>query len=854
LKVSRELWVRIEPMLEAALDMDPPARAAWLASLDAAQPDVAPALRRLLSTHERAERSGGLESGPRLADAAPWSSSHAPGEVIGPFALLRPLGHGGMGEVWLARQVDGRLEREVALKLPRMHQEGSHWRERFRRERDILARLGHPRIARLYDAGVTPGGQPWLAMEYVEGRPIDEHVRRHAPAIAQRLALFRQVLDAVGHAHRHLVVHRDLKPANILVDGAGQVKLLDFGIAKLLEEELAAAADHPLTRIGGRVMTLRYAAPEQLTGEPIGTATDVYALGVILHELVTGVSPYRAIRESRPITESGLLAEHATAPSAAMTGPLARQVRGDLDAIILKAMRRDPAARYASIESFDEDIARHLGRRPVGARKGTWRYLAGRFLARHKLSFATGAAVLVTLVAGLVLADHERRLAQAQRARAERHFSSVRKLANTFIFDVHAQLENLPGSLKARETLVRTSLEYLDALAAESAGDPGLMFELAVAYRTIGNIQGQARISNIGDPAAAMRNYEKARSLFLGVERAGAGKGEAAVLREHWKLRYEMARAYFYMSDARWQPEIAATRAIAERLAALRGAVPGDRALVASTLCEGGYLRTLATGFDAAAEADIASGVDLIEALARESPHGIDLRKRLATCRTQAGNAFSRAGRASLPRSIEHLRRARDLKLELARGSPNDGTSASLAAAATAELAAVLGLAGQHREADAMIAEALALNAGQRARDPANVELAVDRLGMLQAAARTAYRLGERERAMRIARDALAIPATVPAGTQRMRDVISWSADAKIYLGLSLLELVEEGRVAPERRLEALRESRRLLAEVRDLMAELQARKLAKPREDVIRDVVAALERCDQALLKLAKE
>jgi tetratricopeptide (TPR) repeat protein len=850
LKISRELWVRIEPMLEAALEMDPPARAAWLEGLDAARPDVAPALRRLLATHERAERCGGLESGPRLPDTAPWSSSHAPGEVVGPFALLRPLGHGGMGEVWLARQVDGRLEREVALKLPGLHQQGAHWRERFRRERDILARLAHPHIARLYDAGVSSDGQPWLAMEHVEGRPLDEHVRHEAPSIPQRLALFRQVLDAVAHAHRHLVVHRDLKPANILIDGAGRVKLLDFGIAKLLEEERPADADHQLTRIGGRVMTLRYAAPEQLTGEPIGTATDVYALGVILHELITGVSPYRAIRESRAITDSALLAEHPAAPSA-IAGPVARQVRGDLDAIILKAMRRDPAARYASVERFDEDIERHLDRRPVAARRGTWRYLAGRFAARHKFSFAAGAAVLFALLAGLVAADHERRTAEAQRARAERHFASVRKLANTLIFEVHAQLENLPGSLKARETLVGTALEYLDALAAESAGDPALMFELAVAYRTIGDIQGQARIANLGDPAAAMRNYEKAHDLFLAVERVRPV--DASLLRERWKLGHEMARGYFMMSDARWEPQIAAALAIAERLAALPGATAGDRALVASALCERAHIRTAAAGFDAGAEADIARGVDLVEHLARASPRDLELRTRLATCRTRAGVALSRAGTASLPRSIEHLRRARELRLELALASPTDAISASAAAAATAELAAVLGLAGDQRQADAMIAEALALNAEQRARDPANVELVVDRLGMLQAAARIAYRLGERERAMRIAREALAIPATVPAGTQRMRDVIAFSADARIYLGFSLLELVEEGKVAPERRLETLRESRRLLVEVRELMADFQARKVGKPREDVMRDVAAALERCDQALLKLAK-
>ncbi|HEX5128112.1 MAG TPA: serine/threonine-protein kinase, partial [Usitatibacter sp.] len=424
MRVSPELWARLAPLLDSALDMDRSAREAWLDGLAGTQPDLAPALRRLVEHHERAERLGELETVPRLVSPPPWSSLHAAGDSVGPFRLLRVLGHGGMGEVWLARQVDGRVDREVALKLPDLHGAAPYWRERFRRERDILARLGHPRIARLYDAGVTDAGQPWLAMEYVEGIGLAQYVERHALSIPQRLALFRQVLEAVAHAHRHLVVHRDLKPANILVDATGAAKLLDFGIAKLLDDATDAGADN-LTRVGGRVMTLRYAAPEQIAAATITTSTDIYSLGVILHEVLTGLSPYRAVREGRPLTDVAILREEPIAPSRlALPKPLPRALAGDLDAIVLKALRPDPAHRYASVEAMGEDILAFLERRPVAARAGTWRYRATRFVARHRLPLAAAAAILLTLTGSLALVETERRAAVAQKARAERHFAS----------------------------------------------------------------------------------------------------------------------------------------------------------------------------------------------------------------------------------------------------------------------------------------------------------------------------------------------------------------------------------------------------------------------------------------------
>ncbi|MEQ1519478.1 MAG: serine/threonine-protein kinase, partial [Usitatibacteraceae bacterium] len=369
MNISRELWQQLDPLLTDALEMDEGARAQWLQNIDHTHPQLSPALRRILDAHGRAERFGELETVPKLAPAPPRSSGYAIGTRVGSFALLRMLGRGGMGEVWLANQVDGRIEREVALKLPTVYLHSEVWRERFSRERDILAKLAHPNIARLFDAGVSDEegsrGQPYLAMECIEGESLTDFAALHKLSISARLKLFRQILAAVAHAHRHLVVHRDLKPANILIDKSGQVKLLDFGIAKLLVDGTESNATADLTQLGSRVMTLRYAAPEQVSDGAISTATDTYALGVILHELMTGLSPYRAVRESRALTEAALLNEETSVPSTlsmhddaaverkcASTKILSRQIAGDLDAIILKAMRRHSAERDASIEQF----------------------------------------------------------------------------------------------------------------------------------------------------------------------------------------------------------------------------------------------------------------------------------------------------------------------------------------------------------------------------------------------------------------------------------------------------------------------------------------------------------------------
>ncbi len=861
MKLSRELWLKVEPLLTTALEMDAGARAGWLEGLRATHPEEAPVLERMLATHERAELAREMETVPKLAPAP--SSTFREDERIGPFRLLRLIGRGGMGEVWLAEQADGRLTRQVALKLPTAHERGEVWAERFRRERDILAKLAHPNIARLYDAGASEAGQPWLAMEYVEGESITAYMDSRRLALAARLALFRQVLAAVAHAHHHLVVHRDLKPANILVDAAGQVKLLDFGIAKLVDDAgLELAPD--LTRLGGGLMTIRYAAPEQAAEGAITTATDIYSLGVILHELAVGASPYRAVRAGKALTslmlqqdETGvpstveLSAEAASRRGVSSSRQLSRLVSGDLDAIILKAMRRDPAARYASVELLDDDIRRHLERRPVKARAGTWRYLAGRFALRNKLPLAMAAAVLVTMAVGLVFVERERRVAVAERGRAHKHFDSVRKLANTFIFEVHGELETLPGSLKAREILVKTSLEYLDALAGEAGSDPHLMYEIASAYRKIGSVQGQPGAANTGDLRAAVANFEKAKRLHVAVE--PLLPGDIEVQREHTILSYILARTYVLLADARWQAEITATVKLAEHTAALAGAAPRDRARVAGAIAEQANLTSLMLGQTPEVEATAEKAVAILEGLARELPGDAGVRQNLASTyqRTAAIYMGDRRTPEGVRRAVDRSRKAIDLLRVLAAEAPEDERMPKLLLENLVGLAYALVISGEAREADRVIAEALTSAAQLAARDPKNVEVATDRISVLGQAAFIAHRAGDQARAIRHGREALAISARLPEGARNSRDVRSDVAEAKAYLGYALMASAGTRSLDAGRRRFLLEEARGLLGEAMAFLAEVRAQGLGKYPEEEAREIEQALARCNAAIAKL---
>ncbi len=380
--------------------------------------DVRAEARRLLAADARAgdflsePAAAGVPSA--IAELAHAQSSATAGDVIGPFRLVSLVGRGGMGEVWVGERTGADFEQRVAIKLLPIASDASA-AARFRRERRILGKLSHPRIAKLLDGGVTPSGRPWLAMELVLGKSLTEHCKEKQLDVDERLRLFAEVCDAVQYAHRNLVVHRDLKPSNILVEPSGEPKLLDFGIAKLLEE---SNDDDALTRTEERPMTLEYASPEQVRGGAITTTTDVWALGVILYELLTGARPYSG--GSRVSIEQAILAATPTRPSAHTDASLAPLLRGDLDAIVLKAMRAEPSERYPSAEALGGDVRNHLARAPVSARGDATSYLLRAMVRRHRTAFAFSAFAIALLVFGIASTAWQAHRAREEARRAEK--------------------------------------------------------------------------------------------------------------------------------------------------------------------------------------------------------------------------------------------------------------------------------------------------------------------------------------------------------------------------------------------------------------------------------------------------
>ncbi|MBX3606611.1 MAG: protein kinase [Piscinibacter sp.] len=447
-------WAELSALLDEALALPAAQRDAWLAALPETGAGLRDTLRELLAAQAGIETGDFLQTLPRL-EAAPPSTIDEPaaGLRVGPYELVSELGHGGMGSVWLAERADGQLKRRVALKLPRLAW-GAGLAQRLARERDILASLEHPHIARLYDAGVDTAGRPYFAMEWVDGQPIDAWCAAHGADLATRLALLLQVCEAVAHAHARLVVHRDLKPGNILVTAAGEVRLLDFGIAKLLQPETAEGPEPTaLTALVGAALTPDYASPEQIAGAALTTASDVYSLGVVAYELLAGARPYRLRRGSAAELEEAIAAvDPPRASSVAATPALRRALRGDLDAILEKALAKLPAQRYPTVTALAEDWRRHLRGEPVQARPASRLLRAGKFVRRHRLAVGASTAVALTLVAASVVSLWQARAAQreAQRAQAVRAFVTDIFRANT---------DAQPDPEKARQTSARELLD-----------------------------------------------------------------------------------------------------------------------------------------------------------------------------------------------------------------------------------------------------------------------------------------------------------------------------------------------------------------------------------------------------------
>ena len=687
---ERELHRRVRDLFDTAAELEPAARRAYLDEACGDDPRVRSEVESLIGSLESAPTG---ELFPPLV-ALGEGEALAIGQRIGPYTLRREIGAGGMGVVYEAARED--VEKTVALKLVRHGRLASpgHVR-RFLMERRLLARLEHANIARMLDAGVTESGLPFLVMEYVDGLPIDRFCDARRLGVRERLVLFGQVCDAVHYAHRHLVIHRDLKPSNIAVTNDGLVKLLDFGIASLLDQDQDAADEPPHS--GHVLVTPEYAAPEQLAGGPVTTASDVYALGTLLFELLTGRLPFgdrsrttpellRAVCEEQPEPPSRVVrryrmegqegtsasalptAESVAASRATLPARLVRQLAGDLDTIVLRALDKEPERRYHSAQELRDDIDRHLAGRPVRARGDSVWYRSRRFVRRHAAVVAASGLGVAALVAGIAATALQARRAEAARAIAEQRFRDVRSLAGALVADVHDAISDLPGSTPVRATLVTGALEHLDRLHRQSGDDPALLGEIAEGYVRLGLVQGNPTSANLGDLAAARRSFARALSIAQSLVARNPSNHAA---------RRTLALAHEKMSDVdAWGGKVpdgvAHARSALQEWRSLATAHPESvtltRAVATSHLKLGDllgnpHLPNLGEGANAARE--YRHALELLHSVSQDSAASWGTRRLLALVHERIGAVMSAEGRHA--DAIAELVRALELREDLAR-------------------------------------------------------------------------------------------------------------------------------------------------------------------------------------------
>lgn len=509
--MQTEQWEKVEQYFHKALSLSSNEREVYLHAIANEAPDLISTVKQLLNSH--------FKTGPFLENPAFDDMISFPDERIGAWRIDRQIGKGGMSTVYLAERADGHFSRRVAIKFLHGFAPGQELYNRMRAEQKILASLDHPHICRLFDAGVHSNGRPYFIMEYIDGHRIDRWCTRNRTPLRERLDLFIQVCDAISYAHQRLIVHRDIKPSNIMVDNVGTVKLLDFGIAKIVNEE---QQELPGSKPETNIMTPEFASPEQFHNTPVTTATDVYALGQLLYLMLTDTLPFDF--EGKSSSEIGKLVTESTPnpPSEAVlhtpknisfdglnARKLSLQLKGDLDLIILKALRKDPHQRYQSAEQLKNDIINYIEDRPVSARNESFTYVSAKFIKRHKKPLIATAIAAIMLIGLTLFSVWQAEVATTQKEIAEERSADVRRMANSLIFDLHDSVVNLPGSTPIRESIVAEAVNYLDQLAATEHDESNVLLDLGVAYQKIGDVQGNPTNNNLGRPSDAMVSYQK---------------------------------------------------------------------------------------------------------------------------------------------------------------------------------------------------------------------------------------------------------------------------------------------------------------------------------------------------------
>jgi tetratricopeptide (TPR) repeat protein len=662
---SRTRWDRLDEIFVAVADLPTAERAAALDRLCGSDAALRVEAESLLSYDTDSTKALGGVIGQAAASFA--ADQPAVGSRFGPYHVIRVLGIGGMGAVFLAARADDQFHKQVAIKLIKRGMDGAAVVARFRNERQILAGLDHPYIARLLDGGTTADGLPFFVMEYVQGQPVDRYCETTGLSVEQVCRLFRKLCEAVAYAHRNLVVHRDLKPGNVLITADGTPKLLDFGIAKILTSGPdAPSPEHAAVTAETRVMTPEYASPEQVRGSSVTTATDVYALGVMLYRLLSGQMPYRLEGLSLAETEAAICDREPPRPSAAAPAKLRRRLEGDLDNIVLKAIHKERERRYPSVEAFSEDLVRHLDGLPVTARPDTALYRAGKFLRRHRVAAAATALAGLSLVAGAVVATLEARRAREAQRVAEARLGQMTELANTSMLDLYDSIERLPGTTEVRKQMVATTLQFFDRLAKTSGADPKVQDVLSSAYMRLGDVEGMPGHPNLGDTAGAAETYQKALVLLQQTPAQLPTGGER--LKRESELYYRLGEVMLRLGrlDQAEQHERKAL-ALTERIAA---ANPSDGAWeqVASAGLNLARILEQSKPGDGLPFSNKATAID--EELARRNPADLTVLRELSVAYGEQGRSYYTMHRLS--QSLERYQKAITMRERLAAAKPGD--------------------------------------------------------------------------------------------------------------------------------------------------------------------------------------
>jgi serine/threonine protein kinase/tetratricopeptide (TPR) repeat protein len=747
-RVDRQ--IRASEIYKAVLECPPDARDGYISEACGDDPILRAILQEMLSS---GIEGGAFETEPMPATTPLGLTDNLAGRRFGHYELLRRVGRGGMGSVYAARRIDQEFRKIVAVKLVKPGMETEEILLRFKHERQVLAGLDHSNIARLLDGG-TEAGIPYLVMEYVEGTPIDQYCRTRRLSVSERLDLFCTVCSAVQYAHQSLVVHRDIKPSNIMVSTDGVPKLLDFGIAKVLNPEFDTGG--LMTRAIDRPMTPDYASPEQVRGEPVTTSSDVYALGVLLYWLLTTQHPLRLFYEKFGFQKAVAEVEPERPSQAVMHLPdgivglpegspekLRNRLRGDLDCILLMALRKEPNRRYESVQHFADDIRRHREGLPVRAHRDSLRYRSGKFFRRHTAGVIAASIVIIALIASSIVSMAFYRQAIHESRRAEARFSDVRQLASFVLFDFDRIIAG--GVTPARKAVIEKATEYLDRLEKDRGGDPALEKELVRGYLKVGDLQGNLyNGANLGDRAAARASYERALTILEASRNA-----DPALLAS---IRVRLADLLAQSGSLR-----EAVVPYRKAIGVLGNGTPSDRQSRIALL---DVLRKLAfaqtqLGDYPGALSTYEEFLNHAKSFLRREPESFEWLRSVALGELRAGETRARMG--DVERGLPEMQRALGLSQQLAAANPQSPGAQRPVATASGLIGDILVLSGRYREAADSFRTALQMSEKLATADPGNGQYQRDLSTYLARLADADARSGEMNEARILTRKALAV-------------------------------------------------------------------------------------------------